>query len=48
MRKQIFYNGKGTSEWYLRVMEDYEIPLRKEYLIEGNYDYASGYDESGL
>ena len=40
--------AKERLNGYLRVMEDYEIPLRKEYLIEGNYDYASGYDESGL
>ena len=36
--------AKERLNGYLRVMEDYEIPLRKEYLIEGNYDYASGYE----
>ena len=36
--------AKERLTGYLRVMEDYEIPLRKEYLIEGNYDYASGYE----
>ena len=36
--------AKERLNGYLRVMEDYEIPLRKEYLIEGNYDYAFGYD----
>lgn len=29
---------------YLRVMEDYELPVNEEYLISGAYDYQSGYE----
>lgn len=29
---------------YKRVLEDYGIPLKKEYLIEGDYTYKGGYD----
>lgn len=29
---------------YLRVMEDYELPINQEYLISGAYDYQSGYE----
>lgn len=29
---------------YKRVMEDYGIPLRKEYMIEGDYTYKAGYE----
>lgn len=29
---------------YKRVMEDYGIPLRKEYMIDGDYTYQAGYE----
>lgn len=29
---------------YLRVLEDYEYPVRQEYLIAGKFDYQSGYE----
>lgn len=29
---------------YKRVMEDYGIPLRKEYMVEGDYTYKAGYE----
>ncbi|MDO5423831.1 MAG: LacI family DNA-binding transcriptional regulator [Eubacteriales bacterium] len=29
---------------YLRVMEDYELPVNPEYLVKGMYDYQSGYE----
>lgn len=29
---------------YLRVMEDYEYPVKQEYLIRGDFQYKSGYD----
>ncbi len=29
---------------YLRVMEDYGYPVKEEFLIDGDYDYRSGYE----
>lgn len=29
---------------YLRVMEDYGCPIRKEYMIQGDFSYKSGYE----
>ncbi len=29
---------------YLRVMEDYEIPVREEYLVNGRFKYDGGYE----
>lgn len=37
-------NAVERSIGYKRVMEDYGIPLRKEYMIEGDYTYQSGYN----
>lgn len=40
--------GKLTADerraGYLRVMEDYGLPVHKEYMIEGDYSYKSGYE----
>lgn len=40
--------GKLTSderlEGYMRVMEDYGLPVYKEYIVEGDYSAASGYE----
>ena len=36
--------AKERLNGYLRVMEDYGIPVEQEYLIEGDYDYRSGYE----
>lgn len=37
-------NAKERCTGYTRVMEDYGIPLHKEYMIDGDYTYQSGYE----
>lgn len=37
-------NAEERCTGYKRVMEDYGIPLRKEYMIEGDYTYQAGYE----
>ncbi len=36
--------ARERKRGYLRVMEDYEIPVKPEYLIAGDYGYKSGYE----
>ncbi len=36
--------AKERLNGYLRVMEDYGIPVNDAYLIDGDYDYHSGYE----
>lgn len=36
--------SKERFKGYLRVMEDYDLPVRQEYLIPGDYKYKSGYE----
>lgn len=36
--------GFDRLKGYKRVLEDYLIPLREDYIIEGNFSFQSGYD----
>ncbi len=36
--------SKERLKGYLRVLEDYELPVRQEYLVPGDYKYKSGYE----
>lgn len=36
--------SKERLKGYLRVLEDYEIPVRQEYLLPGDFKYKSGYE----
>lgn len=40
------YKLTAMERWtgYKRVMEDYGIPIRKEYMVEGDYTYKGGYN----
>ena len=35
--------GKERLTGYLRAMEDYELEVQKEYVVEGNFKFESGY-----
>ncbi|MDD3217669.1 MAG: LacI family DNA-binding transcriptional regulator [Lachnospiraceae bacterium] len=39
-----YYTARERLRGYLRVFEDYEIEVKKEYIIEGDYTYQSGYE----
>ncbi len=36
--------AKERHRGYLRAMEDYELPIKEEYILEGDFKFESGYD----
>ncbi len=36
--------AKERYRGFLRAMEDYELPLQKEYILEGDFTFESGYE----
>lgn len=36
--------AKERFHGFQRVMEDYELPIEENYVVDGAYDYVSGYD----
>lgn len=38
-----YFTAKERMRGYLRVFEDYMLPIRKEYIVESDYHYKGGY-----